>query len=107
MSIITIITNFCKFTLTECIVRNHGFNCLFMFVRSPKYGIFGHRLSEVNTFEMKTFHTHLVFICKTFNSKANISMKPQILSFDFSGLRSYLWPGKVLCATVPNIRLAR
>ena len=40
---------------------------------NPKYGIFGQWLSEVNTLEMKNFHIHLVFICKTFNSKANIS----------------------------------
>ena len=48
----------------RCIVRNHGFNCLFMYVSSPKYEIFGHFLSEVNTFEMKNFHTHTVFIHK-------------------------------------------
>ena len=76
---------------------------LFMYVTSPKYGIFGHWLSEVNTLETKNFHTPLVF-----NSKANISMKPQnILTFDFCGLQIYLWPGKVPFATVPNIRLAR
>ena len=59
------------------IVRNHGFNCLFMYVSSPKYWIFRHWLSEVNTLEMKNFHIHLglVLIRKIFISKANILTK--------------------------------
>ena len=59
------------------ILRNQGFNCLFMYVSSPKYRIFGQWLSEVNIIELTIFYTHLVFICKTFNSKANISTKSQ------------------------------
>ena len=46
-----------------------------------KYGIFGHYLSEVNTPEIKDFHTLLVFIIKTFNSKSNVSTKPQNTDF--------------------------
>ena len=37
------------------IVRIYGFNCLFTFVSSPKYEIFRHWLSEVDTLEMKNF----------------------------------------------------
>ena len=48
-----------------------------MYVRSQKFGYFGHWLSDVNTPEMKNFDTHLVFICKTFNSEPKISTKPQ------------------------------
>ena len=78
-----------------------------MYVHNQKFGYFGHWLSDVNTLEMKNFDTHLVFICNTFNYKPKISMKPQMLTFDFSGLQIYLRPGKVPFATVPNIRLAR
>ena len=67
--------------LMRRIVRNHGFNCLVMYVRGSKYGIFGHWLSEVNTLEIKNFHTHLVFIFKIFNSEANISTKGQNTDF--------------------------
>ena len=31
-----------------------------MYVRSQKFGYFGHWLSDVNTLEMKNFDTHLV-----------------------------------------------
>ena len=61
----------------RCIVRNQGFKCLFTNVSSPKYGIFEHWLYEVDKLEMKSFHPHLVFIRKTFNSKVNISTKRQ------------------------------
>ena len=61
----------------QCIVVNNGFNCCLMYVLGPKYGIFGHSLSKANTLEMKNFHTHLVFLRNTFNSKANILTKPQ------------------------------
>ena len=78
-----------------------------MYVRSQKFGYFGHWFPDVNTLEIKNFDTHLVFISKTFNYKPKISTKPKMLTFDFSGLQIYLRPGKVPFATVPNIRLAR
>ena len=49
-----------------------------MYVRSQEFGYFGHWLSNVNTLEMKTFDTHLVFIC---NYKPKISTKPQNAEF--------------------------
>ena len=52
-----------------------------MYVRSQKFGYFGQWLSDLNTFEMKNFDTHLVFICNTFNYKPKISMKPQNADF--------------------------
>ena len=67
-----------------------------MYVRSQKFGYFGHWLSNVNTPEMKNFDTQT----KDFN-------ETKMLNFDFSGLQIYLWPGKIPFATVPNIRLAR
>ena len=88
-------------------VRNQGFNYTFTYVSSPKNRIFGHWLSEVNTLEMKNFDTHLVFISNTFHSQPKIFTNPKMLTIDFSGLQIYLRPGKVLFATVPNIRLAR
>ena len=75
-----------------------------MYVRSQKFGYFGHWLSDVNTLEMKNFDTHLVFISIT-NQK--FQRNPKMLTFDFSRLQIYLRPGKVPFATVPNIRLAR
>ena len=78
-----------------------------MYVRSQKFGYFGHCLSDKNTLEMKHFDTHLVFICNTFNYKPKISTNPKMMTFDFSGLQIYLRPGKVPFATLPNIRLAR
>ena len=84
--------------LMRCIVGYHGFNCLFMYVSSPKYGIFRH-WCEVNTLEMKNLHTH-------FNPQ-NFQRNLKILTFDFSGLQIYLLPGKVPFATVPNKRSAR
>ena len=54
-----------------------------MYVRSQKFGYFGHWLSDVNTLEMKNFDTRLVFICKSFNYKPKISMKPQNADFWF------------------------
>ena len=78
-----------------------------MYVCSQKFGYFGHWLSDANTLEMENFHTHLVFICKTFNSKPKFQRNPKMLTFDFSGLQIYLRPGKVPFATVPNIYLAR
>ena len=78
-----------------------------MYVRSQKFGYFGHWLSDVNTLQMKNFDTHLVFICNTSNYKPKFQGKPKMLTFDFSGLQIYLRPGKVPFATVPNIRLAR
>ena len=51
-------------------------------------------MSELDTLEMKHFYAHLVFTCKTLNSRANISMTPKILAFDFSGLQIYLGPRK-------------
>ena len=52
-----------------------------MYVRSQKFGYFGHWLSDVNTFEIKNFDTQLVFIYNTFNCKPKISMKPQNTEF--------------------------
>ena len=52
-----------------------------MYVRSQKFGYFGHWLSDVNTLEMRNFETHSVFVCKTFNSKQKISTKPQNADF--------------------------
>ena len=52
-----------------------------MCVHSQKFGYFGHWLSDVKTLEMKTFDTHLVFICNTFNYKPKISTKPQNADF--------------------------
>ena len=57
-----------------------------MYVRSQKFVYFGHWLSDVNTHEKKTFDTHLVFICNTFNHKAKISTKPQFACSKFWGL---------------------
>ena len=54
-----------------------------MYVRSQKYEISCHWLFEVNALEKKNFHTHLVFIRKTFNSEANISTKSQNADFGF------------------------
>ena len=88
----------------RCVVKNHGFNCLFMYVRSPKYGIFGHWLSEANRFETKNFHTHSDLIHKTFHFKAKFQRSFIILTFDFSGLQIYLRPGKVPFAAVSNMR---
>ena len=93
--------------LLSLIVRNHGFNCLFMYVHSPKYEIFGHQLSEVNTLEMKNVHTRThTFILHLqnfqFQSKYfNETSKYWLL------ILVYLQPGKVPFATVPNIPLAR
>ena len=80
-----------------------------MYVRSQKFGYFGHWLSEVNTLEIKHFDTYLVFICNTFISITNQKFQgnPKMLTFDFSGLQICLQSGKVPFATVPNIRLAR
>ena len=72
-----------------------------MYVRSQKFGYFGHWLSDKNTLEVKNFDTHLVFICKTLNYKPKISTKPQNADFWFQRA------GKVPFATLPNIRLAR
>ena len=71
--------------------------------------IFGHWLSKVNTLEMKDFRTHLVLVLKILNSKGNISTKRQNTDFWFRGLKAYTYlpPGKVPFAAVPNIRLAR
>ena len=46
------------------ISRIRCFNLVFVYEISPKYRIFGHRLSEVNRLEMKNFGTqlHLVLI---------------------------------------------
>ena len=74
-----------------------------MYVRSQKFGYFGHWLSDVNTLEMKNFDTHLVFISIP-NKK--FQRNPKMQTFDFSGLQIYLRPGKDPFATVPNIRLA-
>ena len=52
-----------------------------MYVRSQKFGYFGHWLSHVNTLEMKNFDTHLAFIRNTFNYKPKISTKPQNAKF--------------------------
>ena len=52
-----------------------------MYVRSLKFGYFGHWLSDVNSLEMKNFDTHLVFISDTFNNKPKISTKPQNAEF--------------------------
>ena len=52
-----------------------------MYVRSPKYGIFLAVWSKLTWNEK--FYTHLVFILKTFYSKANISGKPQNTDFLF------------------------
>ena len=60
----------------KTIVRNYGFNCTFMYVFSLKFEYFGHWLSDVNTLQMKTFDTHLFFICNTSNYKPKISTKP-------------------------------
>ena len=78
-----------------------------MYIRSQKFGNFRHWLSDVSTFEMKNFDTHVVFICNAFNYKPKISTKPQNGAFDIGGLQTYLRPGKVPFATVPNISLAR
>ena len=74
---------------------------------SPKYGIFGHWLSEVNTLELKNVHTHLVFIRKLSIPKKIFQRNLKILTHDFGGLQIYLRPGKVPFATVSNIRLSR
>ena len=70
-----------------------------MYVRSQKFGYFGHCLSDVNTLEMKNFDTHLFFICNTSNY---IQRNQEVTTFDF-----ILQPDKVAFATMPNIRLAR
>ena len=64
-------------------MRNYGFNCTFMYVRSQKFGYFGHWLSDVNTIEMKNFDTHLVFICNTFSYYITNSYRPGIKKFDW------------------------
>ena len=55
----------------------------FMYVRSQKFGYFGHWLSDVDTLKVKMKHsdTYLVFICNTFNYKPKISTKPQNADF--------------------------
>ena len=78
-----------------------------MYVRSQKFGYFGHWLSDVSTLQMKNFDTHLVFIRNAFNYKPKFQRNPKMLNFDFSGLQIYLRPSKIPFATVPNIRLAR
>ena len=67
------------FNLIGCIIRNYGFNCTFMYVRSQKFEYFGHWLSDVNTLQIKNFDTQLVFIRNTFKPK--ISTKPQNADF--------------------------
>ena len=52
-----------------------------MYVRSQKFGYFGHWLSDKNTLEVKNFDTQLVFICNTFNYKRKIQTKPQNADF--------------------------
>ena len=52
----------------------------------------------------ETFEKHVVSIC-TF--KLKFHRNPEMLIFDFNVLQIHLRPGKVLFATVPNIRLAR
>ena len=76
MNIITIIIHLCEF-----IVRNCGSNCTFPYVRSQKFGYFGHWLSDVNTLAMEKIDTHLVFICSTFNYKPKVSTQPQNADF--------------------------
>ena len=61
-----------------------------MYISSPKYGIFGHWLSEVNKPEMKHFHPHLVLSVKLSNKKQIFRRNLKILTFDFSGLQIYL-----------------
>ena len=89
MNIITIITHFLKnySNLNAMHCKKLWFQLLVCDVSNPKYGILGHWQSEVSILEMENFHTNLAFIRKTFNSKANISMKPQNTDFDFSGLQ--------------------
>ena len=110
MNIITIITHFYEFTFNVigCIVRIYGFNCTFMYVHSEKFEYFGHWLSDVNTLQIKDFDTHSVFICKTFNYKPKISVKPQntdLISagckyicgpakFHLQPCQTYVWPAK-------------
>ena len=65
----------------RCIVSSRGFNGLFIYVKSRRTEFSDTGLSEVNTLEMENSHTHLVFIHKTFNSKTNISTKPQNIDF--------------------------
>ena len=48
-----------------------------MYVRSQKFGYFGHWLSDANALETKSFDTHLVLICNISNYKPKISTKPQ------------------------------
>ena len=67
--------------------------------------IFRTLVADKNTLEVKNFDTQLVFICNTFNYKPEMSTRPKMLTFDFSGLQIYLRPRKVPFATVPNIRL--
>ena len=71
-----------------------------MYEGIPKHGIFGHWLSELNTLEMKNFHTHLVFIRKLSIPKQIFQRNLKILTSDFSKLQIYLRPGKVPFATV-------
>ena len=52
-----------------------------MYVRSQKFGYFGHWLSDVNALKMKNFDTNLVVICSTFNYKPKFSTKPQDADF--------------------------
>ena len=72
-----------------------------MYVRSPKYGIFGHWLSEVNTLEMKNFHTDLSSSTKLSTPKQIIQQNLKMLTFGFRRLQIYLQPNKVPFATVP------
>ena len=79
MNIIPIITYFTQLNSMHCE------NPLFLIVHlcmksSPKYWIFGHRLTEVNTLEMKNFgtHLHLVFI-------------------PLSNVKFWLWRAKYIC----------
>ena len=54
-----------------------------MYVHTQNFRYFGQWLSDVNTFEMKNFDTHIVFICNIFNYKPKILRKPQNAGFSF------------------------
>ena len=56
-----------------------------MYASSPKYGIFGQWLFEVNTLEMKSFHTYLIFIRKSFNNNQTftVGLPVSVQNFEF------------------------